>query len=179
MYKLVFLAGVREDDSIAAIVHRLNLVYEKRTAAPNEIVHNGTVAVTAGSALGSWVGGWGKKRSHLVGLKHSSSTSTLPRLVRTKSKNAAPSEHVVAASAPCSPPDSILETDSTTATPRPTDESDEVPVALWKDDPLTSLVISGGMPPSSLNPRSYPDQPRLALGCLGSSSRSSRPSCAR
>lgn len=72
VYKVVFPAGVTEEDSVADIINQLNQLYLLKIAESKELEPTGMLSLL----------GWGKKKAiDPATLRHSSSTTALPSLV--------------------------------------------------------------------------------------------------
>jgi hypothetical protein len=118
VHKIVYPAGVTEDDSLETIITNLNHLYRTKLAESRMQETGGMLSMF----------GWGKKRSIDPSLRPSASSTTLPSLehLSLKSDNT---------SVPNSRPASLPESASVGPTGLPT--------LAWEKDTLSTLVISG------------------------------------
>ncbi|GAA5850339.1 hypothetical protein JCM8547_001838 [Rhodosporidiobolus lusitaniae] len=135
-FKVVFPEGVSEQETLHDIFTKLNAHYLKQTTSSS-------LGVPEPSSGGGFFSSWGRKKgSAVANLRHASSSSALASISSTSSVSAIP------------PSASEPPTTVPSASPSVTDLAQQVdgklslgdegtfPEPLWKDDPLTTMIIS-------------------------------------
>ncbi|GAA6042126.1 hypothetical protein JCM8097_003120 [Rhodosporidiobolus ruineniae] len=134
-FKTVFPEGVGEDESLDSIVSKLNAHYHQQTTNPS-------LAVPESS--GGFFSSWGRRKGAAASpaLRHAASSTTLSSTAPLVSSTSHPSASEPPTALPSADP-SMDDLSKNVKAKVSLVENKEHPEMLWKDDTITSLIISG------------------------------------